>query len=526
MKVSHIPFSEVPFFSQMDRDYVSELDSLRSFYKYPVSPESFHDVIKERKSFPVDRKLLVDVIESQYKKLNTSSEQAPRLLDKRCFTITTAHQPCLFTGPLYFLYKICSAIHLSHKLKGIYPEYDFVPVFIIGGEDHDFDEMNHAHLFSRKITWENTESGPVGRMSSASLIPVLEEVKGILGQSDHAIQLVDLLETSFSPDRTYGECMQKFVIELFRSQELIVLSMDSIQLKKAFAGTMREELFNNPSHALVKGTQEELTAKGFKTQAHAREINLFYLTENGRDRIEFSDEKFHVLNQGISFTKDEIDQELDQYPERFSPNVILRPLYQEKILPNLAYIGGGGEIAYWLERKAQFAHFNLPFPMLIRRNSVIWIDSRSVKMMKTFELSLKELFLPTDKIINQWVQQHAVDEIDIDSEIETVESAYASIGEKANKLDPTLFKAVEAERVKHIKLIEHLGKRLLRAEKHKFETSTGKIRKLREKLFPGNGLQERYENFMPYYLKFGNEYIDFLSQHLDPLNKNVVLVEE
>ncbi|MEM8907956.1 MAG: bacillithiol biosynthesis BshC, partial [Bacteroidota bacterium] len=171
MQVYKIPFSDVPQLSARDKAYAAEHEGLRAFYKYPVSIEAFAQVIKDKQATPTDRTLLVNVLKEQYAQLSVEpavQANIKQLADAQTFTLTTAHQPSLLTGPLYYIYKIISTINLAKRLRDFYPDYHFVPVFITGGEDHDFEEVQNAHLFNRTLTWENTETGSVGLMKTDS----------------------------------------------------------------------------------------------------------------------------------------------------------------------------------------------------------------------------------------------------------------------------------------------------------------------------------------------------------------------
>eukprot|EP00903_Cladosiphon_okamuranus_P000206 g206.t1 len=296
------------------------------------------------------------------------------------------------------------------------------------------------------------------------------------------------------------------------------MDMNRPELKRLFIPIMEEELFQQPSQAFVEKAQQELEAAGFSGQAYARDINLFYLRDGLRERIELNDGKYQVLNTDYAFTREEIKQELHSHPERFSPNVIMRPLYQEKVLPNLAYIGGGGELAYWLERKEQFAHFGLNFPMLIRRNSLLWLDKGTVKKMSKLELEVEDLFVETEALLKQFVKSQTDNELTIAEEKAQLEALFTSIADKARDIDPTLAKAIEAEYTRQAKSVDNLEGRLMRAEKQKHEIALNQIRKLKEKLFPNNGLQERYDNFLNFYTRYGHDFISTLIEVLNPLH--------
>ena len=451
---------------------------------------------------------------------------AKELLDPSHFTVVTAHQPTLLTGPLYFIYKICSTINLSRQLNQRYDDHVVHPVFIAGGEDHDFEEMNHARFFGKEFVWESDQQGSVGRMSIKGLEPVLSEVSEVLGQSENAQRLKELILRCYDGSKSYGAATQQFVIELFADTELIVVQMDDPALKAQLSAVIQDELTNQSSSNFIVAAQEQVEALGYKPQAYVREINLFYLDHQVRNRIEKSAEGYQIVDTSLRFTEDEMLQLVEAHPERFSPNVNLRPLYQEIVLPNLAYIGGGGELAYWLERKSQFEHFGVPFPMLIRRNSVLYINKGNKKQRVGAELSYEQLFQDPEHEISEWVRQHAEHEVDLGSEIAALAETLGAVVDKAEAVDPSFARKVEAFKVRTLKEVEHTEKRLVREEKAKLDTSVSKIRKLYGKLFPDGNLQERYENFIPIYLSNGPGMFDLLIDNLDPLEPGFIVIEE
>lgn len=529
MQVIIRPFDQVPQFSGKDIAYATEDPRLRPFYQYPVSIDQFPRIIQD-KDYPVaQRKTLVQALRKQYEAFSTSPEvknNLEALGKENTYTVITAHQPALFTGPLYYIYKIASAIRLCRDLNTKYPDYHFVPVFISGSEDHDFEEINHAQLFGKQITWENDESGACGLMKTSSLGPALEALKDILGDSERAQEAYQMMEEAHTQHELYGTSAQHLVNHLFQSYGLVVANMNDRELKRLFIPQMEIELFEMPSHTLIRETQEKLEQIDFGDQAHAREINLFYLRDQLRARIEKEGDHFVVVDTDYRFSAEAMKEELHQHPERFSPNVVMRPIYQEVVFPNLAYIGGGGELAYWLERKTQFAHFGINFPMLIRRNSALWIDKGSSKRMDKLELSIDDLFRDTEELRQDFVRKNTENQINLNPEKEALEKILVEVSRKAKEVDPSLEKRVLSENAKITKSLENLETRLMRAEKQRFDVSLNQIQSLKEKLFPGNGLQERYDNFLPLYLRRGPELFDLLIEHLDPMQRGMVIFRE
>jgi bacillithiol biosynthesis cysteine-adding enzyme BshC len=413
---------------------------------------------------------------------------------------------------------------LAKELSLAFPAFHFVPIFITSGEDHDFEEVNHLHLFGKKLSWESGEKGAVGQMRTNSLQPTLHDLKAILGDSPQAQSLFNLLEETHTRNELYADAAFELAYQLFKEDGLVVLNTNDAKLKRVFVPMIKEEIFNQPSQSLVNQTIGELEKAGFPSQATPREINFFYLADQIRERIVADGDIFRVLNTDLQFSRSEMEAEIENHPERFSPNVVMRPIYQEKILPNLAYIGGGGELAYWLERKSQFEHFGLNFPVLVRRNSAMWIDAGSAKRMEKLHLSMEDIWSDTNDLVRKYLNENAAAELSLKGEMAEAKSVFEKIAEKTAMIDATLVKTVWAEHSKIEKSMEQLEARLVKAEKQKHETAIQQIQGLKDMLFPEGGLQERYENFIPLYLKHGSEFKKVLMENFDPLEKKFVLI--
>lgn len=529
MKIQKFSFHDIPQFSDRDKAYTTEHESLRPFYKYDTRLEAFEEVLKNRSQFPVDRPLLVEVLKEQYSSLSASSlvqQQIESLSQENTFTVVTAHQPSLFTGPLYFIYKIISAINLAKQLNEKYTDSHVVPVFVIGGEDHDFEEINHLHLFNKEVVWENEASGAVGQMSTHTLQSALQEVKDILGTSENAKAIYAKLEDCYTKHKKYGAATQAFVHELFKADGLVVFNMNHPKLKSAFVPYIKQEIFEQPSQAIIEQTQEKLSTLGFGSQATPRAINFFYLQDQLRARIVEEDGIYKVLDTDIQFSKAEMEAEIEQHPERFSPNVVMRPIYQEVILPNLAYIGGGGELAYWQERLLQFEYYKVSYPMLIRRNSVLWIDKSTAKKMTKLDLTIEQLFGDVELLVKEYVKENTENELSLKHEKLKVQQIFEEVIKKAVEVDPTLKKSSLSEQAKVLNSLSTLEAKLVRAEKNRHEITINQIHTVKDKLFPHNGLQERYDNFMGFYLKHGEAFFETLKAHLYPLEKQFIVISE
>jgi bacillithiol biosynthesis cysteine-adding enzyme BshC len=320
--------------------------------------------------------------------------------------------------------------------------------------------------------------------------------------------------------------MFAFTNEVFKQYGLVVISPNHAKLKQLFIPIIKDEVLNEASKNLVENEIAEKEKAGFKGQAFVREINAFYLMSNLRERIVFENNKYKVLNTNYEFTKTEMIAEIENHPERFSPNVVLRPVYQEVILPNLAYIGGGGELSYWTERQPQFEYFKVPFPMLIRRNSVLWIDKSNAKKLSKLGLTIDDLFGEIETLIKRYVRENTDEELSLKDAKVAVNAVFEKILIKATTIDTTLKKTVLGEQTKQINAIENLESRLLKAEKRNHDVAVNQIRNLKDKLFPNDGLQERYDNFLPFYLKYGDAFIQTLKDNLDTLKTEFTVIFE
>lgn len=527
IQLQYQPYEQVPQLAAKDLAYIQEHPSLKPFYNYSATPEQFEQVIRDKQRDTTDREALTRALLDQWKHLPEGHEvlvQIEKLRSNNTFTVTTAHQPSLLTGPLYYIYKIASTIHLAQDLQQRFPDYQFVPVFICSFEDHDFAEVNHLQLFGQRYEWKIESHGPVGFLENSTLRPLLDEIVQKFGNAPFAKKLETLLHEAFGPGQEqYGRSAQLFTQALFENYGLIVADFSTPAMKRLLVPVIRKELMEQLSKKTVEPTIRELEALGFAQQAHARDINLFYIGDGGRNRIVLEDRVYKVLDREYSWSETELLKYVEEHPEHFSPNVVLRPIYQELVLPNLAYIGGGGEIAYWLERKKQFEAFGLNFPMLVRRNSVLWIDKNLMSKLTRWQLTPQDLFQSSDGLVRRFLEHHAEQTLDLTTQKIQLTAIFDSIKNIGVQVDPTLKGSIEAEATRQLKAVEQLESRLVRAEKQKHETSLNQVRALHQKLFPGEGLQERYDNFIPYYLQYGNAWLDTVVQICDPMRREMIL---
>ena len=529
--VTRIPFRDTGQFAARDVAYVEQDARLRPFMEHAPSVESFTAAIASRKAFGCDRDTLVEVLNEQYAGYGIKAKRRPAGIEQLraddAFTIVTAHQASLFLGPLYYVYKILSAVALSRKLAEAYPGQTFVPVFVLGAEDHDLDEIDHLRVSGQTFRWDTDQTGATGQMTLAGIDAVRESVAEALGDSTSAQHLTELLARCYREDRTLGVATGHFVAELFGRYGVVVANLNDARLKRNFAEHIRREVLGRASKPLIDSTVQALTAEGFSQQAHARDINFFYLQPGRRDRIERQGERYVVLDTELSFSEGEMRAEIDAHPERFSPNVVMRPLLQEVSLPNLAYVGGGGELAYWLERRSQFAAFGVPMPVLVRRDSAWWVTHEQRKALRKLSLNPADLLGDGHQLLRRVATEQAGHAVDFTKEREALHDLLTGISASAKRVDPTLEKHVLAKSALLDKELVALEKRLVRRLKKQEADSVGRTEALRAELLPGGGLQERKDSFMNLYARWGDAFFDALLAAFDPLDGRLkVFVEQ
>lgn len=520
-------------FSDLVLDYLEGSDQLRPFFNRAPDLEQVKAQIQEKsQSFPPSsRAKLVQALIGQYQdfSLNESFDQRIKLAiqalsGEKTFTVTTGHQLNLFTGPLYFLYKIFGAINLAEQYTAQNPGYRFLPVFWMASEDHDFEEIAHFRTGAHKINWPKQGAGPVGRLMCTDLDEVLNTLDKLWGGTVIGRSMLNLFKSVYTPELTLAQATRKLVHELFKDYDLIIIDGDDAVLKSEFTSIMRHELTENGCSQAIEKTTQALTLKGYHKQVHPREINLFYCDSGLRERIIATESGFAIDQTEMRFTQGELLDLLERRPELFSPNALLRPLYQERVLPNLAYIGGGAEVAYWAQLKDCFATNALTYPMVYLRNSISLIPAKVISKLRRINLEISDLFLPMDELSRRYVARNTGLEIDFSAQITHLKKQFEQLYLMAEQTDASFMGAVGAQEKKQIKGLERLQQRLMRAEKRKHAQDIQRLAKMREWLFPEGTLQERKENMSWGLTQIGPEFLALLKNHIDPSDHRFTLL--
>lgn len=510
-------------------DYLDKKESLKPFYDHYPDEKGFASFLKTNPYADLDRDKLSEITLAQSKLVNNASalsiKKIESLKQKNVFTVTTGHQLCLFTGPLYFIHKIFSTINLAEELKKQFPDFDFVPVYWMASEDHDFEEVNNFNAFNKNFKWESKQAGAVGDFKTQELTDLFTLVKESFGTNENGNYLSSLFEKAYLNNSTLKDATRYLVNELFGEYGLVIVDGHDKEFKKQFAGILEKEIFENISFSKVKESTDALNKMGYATQVNPRPINCFYIADNLRARIEKTNSDFKVIGTDISFSENEIKNMIANEPEKISPNVVLRPVYQQIILPNIAYVGGPGELAYWLQYKSMFNALDVLFPILIPRNFITVIDAGTKNKIDKLNFKPEDFFKDVKELIDAY-QLKTNNVFKLDKEKEELTKLYNGLIEKVSAVDKTLNAASMAELQKALNGVEQLIGKANKALKQRSETEINQINGVKQKLFPNSTPQERSDNFAGFYFKYGAAFLNGLKESIHPFEiDHKILIE-
>lgn len=495
-------------------DYLAGAESLRPFYQYPLQNPDPARIIADKQHDAVDRQLLAQVIREQYAALPMTDAVArnlDRLAQANSYTVTTGHQLVLMGGPLFTVYKVMSAIRLAERWSAqLGEETPVVPIFWIHTEDHDFEEINHYYAsFDDKKRYGAPFQGPVGwHVLTEAIAPLVP---------DH---FTEALRSAYSPGKTMTEAFRAFIHTLFGRFGLLMLDASDPRLKAAFAAVAGEEFQRFSAFKHVNKRSAALEAAGYPLQIHPREVNLFYMDGAGRDRIIPENGHFKVDNRELTLELEDLMNLAQSDPGKLSPNVSLRPLYQEMILPNLAYFGGWGELSYWMQLKGVFEHFGVNYPALLPRFSATLFSPEQALGWKDHGFELSDLRKPLHQLYKDFmprVWDDAAFKTIATGILEQINQLHQYIGDE---LSPTLARSGEALHTKTSRFLDTLHKKAQRVQRHKNRQPFEEIHALKQALQPDGTVQERVLSLASFPAYDPGQLLDIIYEACDPLDFN------
>jgi bacillithiol biosynthesis cysteine-adding enzyme BshC len=516
--VYKIPLEQTRAFSSLLSDYTTQNDNINSFIHFASSEAGLKKCMEEC-AFPLERRLVLqEVLKEEYKDLTIStqvSDHLEQISSPNTFFVTTGQQIHVLGGPLYVLYKIASTIQLAAACQRMMPDKHFVPLFWMASEDHDLEEIDHLSIFGKQYQAELKGKGPAGRVSTEGLAEWIETLPDI----------PEVFKKAYSLFGNLSQATHYWLNELFGKHGLVVLDADHKKLKQQFIPVLEKEMVEGFSIEAVRKQTEALEDKGYKSQIFPREINVFYISAEGRNRIVYEEGKYSVLNTAHSFDKATLLKELHAHPESFSPNVVLRPVYQEYILPNIAYIGGPAEVAYWLQLQKVFEALHLHMPVVLPRNFAMVVGKPQGTKLQKLGLRAEAVFLPEEELKQFFLTEKNQVIPEWNDVSEELDKLWLKVEEKSLQADANLKDWLAAEKHKVQKQLETIEKRVVKTYEQKLEQEMKQLAALKDKLLPGGSLQERSESFLSFLINDAN-FIDDVIPLFDPLDFRFNIIQD
>ncbi|MFQ5866141.1 MAG: bacillithiol biosynthesis cysteine-adding enzyme BshC [bacterium] len=528
------PMSQIPGAMPLVADYFENFENVAEFFNGNFrDPKLFLERTDEVKSRGLPIGQLVPILKEQNQRFGCgfkTLENIDLLLERRACAVVTGQQAGLFSGPLFTIYKALTAIKLAARLSRTC-EGCFVPIFWVAADDHDFREVNHTKIVNKgnQVLELNYNAHPVDarvpvsaiRLSSG-IMDVVKQLEDETHPSEFKETILNGLSEAYAPKRVFSEAFGTWLTQLFKAFGLVFIDASDPRIKALGTPIFQKEISEkSPSTERVLEISERLVQKKYhgQVQLHRGLLNLFFI-ENQRLAIEIQNGTFVVKGTNKSFQTSELLSLLKRKPHYFSPNVLLRPIFQDALLPTVAYVAGTAEISYYAQMKGIYEHFGLPMPIIYPRKSLTLLENKIEKVLDNYDLSVQDFWGDVEILINNIAKAQLPASIEdkIGKASECIEKDLQSLEDEVNSFDSTLKDTVEVVKGKINHQIDVLEKKILQAYKKRNEIVRSQIYKAKNNLYPNNHLQERELNVVPFLFKYGFGFIDRLYEALDISN--------
>jgi len=521
-----INFSDIPGNQNLFLDYIYEFENVREYYKHnfrnkDAYPSVFKSITESRK----DKQLNISgIIKNQYLTLQNISNKTLRnidLIDKeKTIAVVTGQQLGILGGPLYTVYKIITAIRLANQLTERYDDFKFVPVFWLEGDDHDFNEVRSINLFNNEnqvlnfgykdeINDDDAKQS-IGKINfDEALNEFFSNYEGSLRESDFKKELVSKIKECYQVGKSFKQSFKELLFWLFDEYGLVIFDPQDPHIKSLLKPIFKKEVNDFALHTQKLIQTSAKLEELYHAQVKVKPVNLFYHTDDGRYSVEPVDEVFKLRRKRKQFTKDEILTEIENFPERFSPNVLLRPICQDYLFPTGFYIGGPSEIAYFAQVTPLYDFYKIAPPIIFPRSSATILEKNVSSGLDKYDLSMNDIFLGLDELKEKVIaglSENNIETTFVEASKE-IELTFDKIKENLFAIDKTLVDSSGRYKDRIMSSILELKTKAIKAQETKHETTIRQLTRLSNLLYPLGNLQEREINFTYFYNKYGKDFI-------------------
>lgn len=542
-----LSFKDIPdMSSKLFLDYLYDFSKVEKFYAGDLkNTDSIRSLLAKAgsKSIP-DRAVLADTLTRQnqfFGNTEKSLQNIELLKQRNAVAVVTGQQMGIFGGPLYTIYKAMGTVKLCESFQQQFSDYHFVPVFWMELEDHDFNEIRSINLFSvdneiRSIAYngadpENKSRSPINSiMLNEDIQRVLLEVKTTLNPTDFSGDLLAKLESTYQSGKSISDTFGRWMAELLGKYGLVLMDPSDIEFKKMTAPVFKKELENSAAiHDLLLTQNKLLKAGGYGVQVENEPTNLFLRDESGTKHPLNKNglNKFKIRAEDASAHKDNLLKLLDNEPGRFIPNVILRPIVQDHLLPTFAYVGGPSEIAYFAQFKTIYEFFGITEPLIVPRPFITILEKKIKKVADKYGIGVADLFKKKSRIVEEAAGKDAQAPVSgqLDALSAQIRDQFSSLEKNLMSVDNSLKGASETALDKIEKAIKVLKEKTSDAEKRRNELTHSQLTKAVRHLLPNDQFQEREIHALYYLNKYGPEFLDILHEQMDVSGHDHQIVE-
>jgi bacillithiol biosynthesis cysteine-adding enzyme BshC len=532
--VERLPFGRVPHQSRLFLEYLADPAALRRFYPEAVR---FHFELSDRRrrvldAHTTDRDALCDSLAASNARWGASAAtlaNVERLRSAESVAVVTGQQTGLFTGPLYTLYKALSAVKLAACLTA--RGTDAVPVFWMATEDHDWEEVRSAQFIAcdGRLAEVSVPAGlhgegePVGGvMLDAGIEEATRRLFDLVPSSEFLPELERLVRDSYAPGRTCGEAFARMLAALTGEYGLVLLDPTDAALKRLAAPLYSEAARRGAEIAAATDARSrELVAAGYHAQVHTSpdSFPLFLIDEGGARRAltRTGEGRYRAKGTGHEWTAEGLAALALEEPGRFSPNVTLRAVVQDYLLPTVAYFGGAAEVAYFAQTAESYRVLGRPATPILHRASLTVVERRTGRTLERYGLRLEDFFGGLDPVIARVVEEHLGTEV-AGALAETDAAVARALDELRAKLgdfDPTLAGALDGGRRKIVHQLEGLRARFHRAQMQRDRAILRQLERAATALYPEKSLQERHVNVASLLARHGRYFVAWVHDAID-----------